>query len=186
MATSTARDPLVEELMATEGKAEIVDGRIECFPPHGALPARAIGCIVLSLMAHEKQAGGGYPLGSTAAFLCDLPNRGSFCPDVSFYTGPDEETLLGPLPEPPVFAVEVRSKNDYGPRAERAIHAKIGDYFAAGTLVVWDVDLLGEEVIAKYSAPNTFTPQIFKRGEIADAAPAVPGWTMPVDALFGR
>ena len=93
---------------------------------------------------------------------------------------------MGFLPQPPVFAVEVRSENDYGPKAERAIHAKIGDYFAAGTLVVWDVDLLGEEVIAKYCAPNATTPQIFKRGETADAQPAVPGWTMPVDALFAR
>ncbi len=35
----------------------------------------------------------------------------------------------------PVFAVEVRSKANDGPAAERA------DYFAAGTQVVWDVDL---------------------------------------------
>jgi len=42
----------------------------------------------------------------------------------------------------PIFAVEVRSENDYGPAAERAMAAKRADYFACGTLVVWDVDLL--------------------------------------------
>lgn len=85
-----------------------------------------------------------------------------------------------------MFAVEVRRENDYRTKADRAIVAKIADYFAASTLVVWDVDLLGEVVIAKYSAPDLATPQIFKRGEVADAEPAVPGWTIPVDALFPR
>ena len=33
----------------------------------------------------------------------------------------------------PVFAVEVRSEGDYGPRAEREMAAKRADYFAAGT-----------------------------------------------------
>jgi Uma2 family endonuclease len=37
----------------------------------------------------------------------------------------------------PVFAVEVRSENDYGPDAEREIVQKRADYFAAATLVVW-------------------------------------------------
>lgn len=62
---------------------------------------------------------------------------------------------------------------------------KRADYFAAGTLVIWDVDLLNEEVVAKYSAGHPFVPQIWKRGEEADAEPAVPSWKMSVDALFG-
>ena len=50
----------------------------------------------------------------------------------------------------PLFAVEVRSENDYGPAAEREMAAKRADYFAAGTRVVWDVDLLGEDVVRVY------------------------------------
>jgi len=84
----------------------------------------------------------------------------------------------------PTFAVEVRSENDYGPKAEREISAKIADYFAAGTLVVWDVDLLNANVVTKYSASDPNNPTIFKRGSTADAELAVPDWTMPVDALF--
>ena len=42
----------------------------------------------------------------------------------------------------PVFAVEVRSQYDYGPAAEQEMQDKRTDYFACGTLVVWDVDLL--------------------------------------------
>jgi Uma2 family endonuclease len=85
----------------------------------------------------------------------------------------------------PVFAVEIRSEHDYGPGAEREMAAKRADYFACGTLVVWDVDLQSLEVIKSYQASAPETPRIFRRGEIADAEPAVPGWRMGVDELFG-
>jgi Uma2 family endonuclease len=85
----------------------------------------------------------------------------------------------------PIFAVEVRSENDYGPAAERAMKEKRADYFACGTLVVWDVDVLSEEVIKSYKASDPEHPAIFRRGDTADAEPAVPGWRMAMDALFG-
>jgi len=56
--------------------------------------------------------------------------------------------------------------------------------FACGTLVVWDVDLLSEDVVKSYKASDPAPPVIFRRGEIADAEPAVPGWRMAVDDLF--
>jgi Uma2 family endonuclease len=84
----------------------------------------------------------------------------------------------------PLFAAEVRSEYDYGPAAEREIAAKRADYFACGTLVVWDVDLLSEDVIKVYKASDPEHPVIFRRGEIADAEPAVPGWRMPINDLF--
>jgi Uma2 family endonuclease len=85
----------------------------------------------------------------------------------------------------PIFAVEVRSEDDYGPAAEREMAAKRADYFACGTLVVWDVDLQSEDVIKSYKASDPENPVIFRRGEIADAEPAVPDWRMAVDELFG-
>ena len=78
----------------------------------------------------------------------------------------------------------MRSENDYGPKAEREIEAKRTDYFAAGTLVVWDVDLLSPDVIKSYHRDQPNNPKIYRRGEIADAEPAVQGWRMPVDDLF--
>ena len=53
----------------------------------------------------------------------------------------------------------------------------------AGTLVVWDVDPLAESVTA-YTAASPLAPTVFRRGDTADAEPAVPGWRLPVDALF--
>jgi Uma2 family endonuclease len=84
----------------------------------------------------------------------------------------------------PIFAVEVRSKNDYGPAAERAMREKRADYFACDTLVVWDVDLLSTDVIKVYRATDPDHPSIYRRGDLAEAEPAVPGWTMAVDELF--
>ena len=83
-----------------------------------------------------------------------------------------------------MFAVEIRSENDYGPAAERAMTTKRADYFAAGTLVVWDVDLLGDDTVRVYRSSDPETPTTYRRGEDAEAEPAVPTWKMPVDELF--
>ena len=184
MATLTAVDPLVEELMRTEGKAEIVDGKVKKIMPTGKKPGRAALKIVASLLLYEENFGGGEAFGDSVGFLCNLSNRHSFSPDAAFYAGAEPEDEMKYLPEPPSFAVEVRSENDYGRRAEIAIAQKIRDYFAAGTLVVWDVDLRNDETIAKFSAPDLDNPQIFRRGDVADAGEAVPGWTFEVNALF--
>jgi Uma2 family endonuclease len=84
----------------------------------------------------------------------------------------------------PIFAVEVRSEGDYGPKAEREMAEKRRDYFAAGTLCVWDVDLQSPDVIKAYHADDPDNPIIFRRSDIANAGQAVPGWSMPVDNLF--
>jgi Uma2 family endonuclease len=84
----------------------------------------------------------------------------------------------------PILAVEVRSEGDYGSGAERRMAAKRADYFAAGTLVVWDVDLLSDDVVRVYRSHEPEEPTIYRRGQVAEAEPAAPGWTMPVDDLF--
>ena len=58
------------------------------------------------------------------------------------------------------------------------------DYFAAGTLVVWDVDLLSPDVIRSYSATNPSEPSVYRRGEMAVTELAVPGWSIAVEDLF--
>ena len=113
-----------------------------------------------------------------------LPNRDSLSPDVAFYVGPNPGMKF--YEGAPVFAVEVRSENDYGPAAEARIAQKRADYFAAGTLVVWDVDLLDPDVIKSYHENNPDKPILFRCGEIADAEPALPGWRLSVDNLFEK
>lgn len=86
----------------------------------------------------------------------------------------------------PIFAVEVRHVDERGAGPDRAIAAKRADYFAAGTQVVWDVDLLSDDVVRVYRSTASDAPIIDRRGDIAEAEPAVPGWTMPVDDLFPK
>ena len=85
----------------------------------------------------------------------------------------------------PVFAIAVRRAYDYGPAAGRAMQDKRAASFACGTLVVRDVDLPSKDVVQSYKASDPESPIIFRRGEIADAAPAVPGWRMRVEELCG-
>ena len=46
------------------------------------------------------------------------------------------------------------------------------------------MDLLSDDMIKSYKASDPGNPVIFRRGDIADAEPAVPGWRMPVDDLL--
>ncbi len=139
------------------------------------------GEIFSSLRAHSKRTKYGRAITDNSAFVVNLPHRKSFSPDVAFYVG---EITMKFFKGAPVFAVEVRSEGDYGPRAERRMAQKRSDYFAAGTLVVWDVDLLGADVVRVYRASNPETATTYRPGEIAEAEPAVPGWIMSVDDLF--
>lgn len=162
-------------------KAEIVNGEIVLMSPTGDMPGRAGGSIYASLRQHEGQTPGrAYP--DNVGFRVSLPNRESFSPDAAWFVGPS--TGMKFLEGAPVFSVEVRSEYDYGPAAEELMAAKRADYFAAGTRVVWDVDLLSTEVIKSYDANSPDTPRVFRRGDIADAETAVGGWRMSVDELF--
>jgi Uma2 family endonuclease len=62
--------------------------------------------------------------------------------------------------------------------------AKRAEYFAAGTQVVWDVDVLRGELIRVFRANDPENPSTFRRGEVADAEPALPGFRIPVDDIF--
>lgn len=184
---STVADPTTERLIAelykVEGKAEIVDGRVVLMNPTGFEPGSAALAISISLRAYIKKSHvTGVAFGDNVGFLTDLPHRKSFCPDAAYYTGP--RTGLKFPSQAPGFAAEVRSENDYGRAAEREMLDKRADYFAAGTRVEWDVDLQSEDVVRVYRENAPGVPTIYRRGELAEVEPAVPGWTMPVDELF--
>ena len=172
----------IEDLLKVKQKAEIVNGEIILMSPTGILPSYAAGEIFSSLRDYSKRQKHGRAVTDNAGFVVNLPHRKSFSPDVAFYVGVDAGMKF--YQGAPVFAVEVRSEGGYGPMAERRMAAKRADYFAAGTLVVWDVDLLSGNVVRVYRATEPESPKIYRRGEIAEAEPAVPGWTIAVDDLF--
>lgn len=172
----------VEDLYQARGKAELVDGEIVLLSPTGHLPNRAAGTIYLRLREYESSSKSGLAYTDNAGFRVRLPHRESFSPDCAYYTG---RAFGGKFLEgAPVFAVEVRSEDDYGPQAERQMAAKRADYFAAGTEVVWDVDVLREKIVRVFRATDPDNPSVFRPGETADAEPAVPGFRMKVDEIL--
>lgn len=180
------RDELIAALYKEPGKAEIIHGRIKRFMATGRKPGFAGDEIFLYLRLFVKATKpAGIAVGDNKGFLCDLPHRQSFSPDATYYAGDDSGAKF--YPTAPVFAVEVRSEGDYGEAMEAEMEAKRADYFASETRVVWDVDVLrGEEIVRKFTKTDGAETPVatFRRGDVADAEPAIPDFSMKVDDLF--
>jgi Uma2 family endonuclease len=172
----------IDDLYRIKGKAELVNGEIVMMEPTGEWPGHVAFRIASSLQQHEDRTRSGYAFGDNTGFVVDLPNRRSFSPDAAWHVG--ELRGMKFLEGTSAFAVGARSEGDYGPQAEEAIAEKRRDYFAAGTLCVWDVDLLSDDVVTACHISDPGHPVIFHRGDIVDAGDAVSGWSIPVDALL--
>jgi Uma2 family endonuclease len=159
--TNSDRIPLpypatLSDLYSFKGKAELIDDRIFLYPLMGHWPGHVKGEIMVALDRYGKQLPDSEVYGCVVYGIPRLPSgRQSFCPVLEDYQWDSEPDR----------------------RAKRA------DYFLAGTQIVWDVNYK-TETITKYSAAIPTTPIVFKRGEIADAEPALAGWRLNVDDLF--
>jgi Uma2 family endonuclease len=175
----------IDDLYRTEGKAELIGGRIVHYMASGYLPSRASGRIYRRLDDYTEIHKRGDAFGDGIGYVVPelVSGRESFSPDASYYDGQLPLNLMRFIEGPPNLAVEVRSENDYGPAAELEIQAKRVDYFEAGTQVVWDVDPIAE-CIHVYRANQPDQAVTFHRGEEAEAEPAVPGWRVSVDWIF--
>jgi Uma2 family endonuclease len=185
MATVTTTRATLSDLAREPGKAELIGGRIIQLMATGHMPNRVAGRIFRRLDDYAEATGQGEAYTDNMGFAVpELPSgRESFSPDASYYTGPLPQNRMRFVEGPPTFAVEVRSENDYGDAAEAEMAAKRADYFAAGTLVVWDVDPIAERVHVHRAADPTVAAT-YGRGQVAEAEPAVPGWRVAVDAIF--
>lgn len=185
-ATVTPARATLADLMRTEGKAELIGGKVVRFAPVGHRPSLLTGRIARRLADYSDVRGGEVFLWSLAFAVPELQSgRESFSPDVSYYTGPRPANHMSFVEGAPDFAVEVRSDTDYGPAAEQDMAAKRADYFQAGTKVVWDVDPEAN-VVRVYRADAPDRPVVYGRGQEAEAEPAVPGWRLPVDWLMAE
>jgi Uma2 family endonuclease len=176
----------LDDLMRFDGKAELISGRIVPIMPSGYLPVKIARRITRSLEDFVMAGASGEVIADPTAYGFDQPlpsGRQSFCPDASFYTGPPPNNLMGYIRGFPIFAVEVRSENDYGPAMDRKYEEKRTDYFTAGTEIVWDVDPEAKTITA-YTAGDPTQPVEFGLGDTADAEPVLPGWRLNVTDLF--
>jgi Uma2 family endonuclease len=185
MATVAQPRATLDDLYRTEGKAELIGGRIVPLMATGCDPNLIAGNIYASLREYAKKTGKGLAFTDSMGFpVKELPSgRESFSPDASYYVGPKPKNRMRFVLGAPSFAVEIRSENDYGPSAEEEIAAKRRDYFLAGTLVVWDVDTKAKKIHV-YHKFDPDKRRTYRRGETAEAEAALPGWRIPVDEVF--
>ncbi len=187
MSTTTTLTPAtLDDLMRFDGKAELIGGRIVPIMATGFWPGKVARRITRSLEDWVEAGGEGEVVADSVGYAFDsaLPSgRQSISPDSSLYTGDINPKSMRFVNGHPTFAAEVRSEGDYGPKMNAEYADKRKDYFFAGTLVVWDVDPRAKTV-TKYAAADPLTPVAFAAGQVADAEPAVPGWVLPIDALF--
>src|SRR5437588_6678909 len=122
---STARATLAD-LYRTEGKAELIDGRIIPLMATGVRPNQVAGNIFVDLRAHERKRPQGHAFTDNMGYAVAKLQSGreSFSPDVSWYEGPLPANVMGFIQGPPTLAVEVRSECDYTPSAELEIQHK--------------------------------------------------------------
>src|ERR1700712_1432132 len=121
MATAPPKRATVEDLLRTDGKAELIGGRVVRFMATGRKPSRAAARVFRSLDDYAEATKVGEANTDNLGFTVpELPSgRASFCPDVSYYVGPLPKNDMRFIEGPPTFAVEVRSEHDYGPAAGR-------------------------------------------------------------------
>jgi Uma2 family endonuclease len=185
MSSVTQRAATLDDLYRVDGKAELIAGRIVPLMATGRRPNRVASRIFRSLDDHAQATGRGEAYTDNMGFAVPplASGRESFSPDASYFLGPFPLNEMRFLDGPPVFAVEVRSESDYGDKADAARASKRADYFEAGTRIVWDVDPINDRIV-KYASDEADHPTVFVRGQTADAEPAVPNWTIAVDAIF--
>ena len=176
----------LEDLYGVDGKAELIDGRIVPIMASGDQPSEIAFEIAVSLREHVRRTGRGTARGDGLGIAVPELSSGrqSFEPDASFFDGERPKNRLRFIEGPPTCAVEVRSEHDRGPASEAAMAAKRVDYFEAGTQVLWDVDPIAER-IHSYRRDDPTKVTTFARGDVADVEPAVSGWRIAVDSIFG-
>jgi len=184
--STIAKPATIKDLERFPGKAELINGRIVEYMPTGFRRNRIAFLICKILDEYAAETGIGVVLTDNIGFRVRRLSSGreSFSPDAAYYHGPLPKNEMKFLPGPPTLAVEVRSEGDYSSLADIEMAAKRADYFEAGTLVVWDVDVM-ENCINIYRASQPDQPTRCGIDDMVDAEPAMPGWKVAVRSILG-
>ncbi len=165
----------ISDLMRLEGRAELVRGEIRRLSLLRYGEAIAVGNIRFALHRVEGPLRGEV-YGTTLVYALPTQPSGrqTISPVVSWFAGPWPEDRMGPIIGAPRFAGELSD--------EPELDARRADYFRAGTLVLWEIDVRAATV--RVWRNGEAEPRTFVGGQVIDAEPAIPGWTMSVDEVF--
>lgn len=160
---------------------ELVRGEVVTMPPAHTNHGYYGGNIAAALHVHVKARKLGRVYGAEAGYLLESDPDTVRAADVSFIAAarkpadlPDGEYFRGA----PDLVVEVLSTHDKALDAEEKVDA----WLAAGTRLVWVVNPRRKSVTAHAGAGAS--PQTFRVGDTLDAGDVVPGFTLPVAAIF--
>lgn len=168
---------------AAEGASELVNGEIVYMSPAGAVHHIVGGALFAQLWAYVEAHGLGDAFMDNVGYYLPIPGRKRDtvrAPDVSFVAaGRLAEVPRGFLRLAPDLAVEVLSPEN----TAADMDARMADYFAAGTRLLWVVDP-DRRTVAVHS-PHAPARWLAER-DVLEGDDVVPGFTLPVAALFRR
>lgn len=159
---------------------ELVAGFVVSEPPasfrHGDIAAE----VFTRLIEFVKKEGLGRVVSTETGFLLARGPDTVRAPDVAFVSRSTIERagdFQGFFPGPPDLAVEVLSPSE----RPADVHAKIGDYLAAGARLVWVIDPSRRQVRVHRSL---LQPSILEEMAILDGGEVLPGFVVRVAHLF--
>jgi len=181
MKTAALPKPLSAEEAARlglQGRWELVRGEVVTYmpvqPEHGMVVSE-LNFRVRGFLGSAERAIMGPEIGFIVARQPDTVRA----PDWAFLWRQEAEARRrGPwLEGAPTWAVEVVSPEErWG-----EVQEKVDEYLRAGSQLVWVVDLQRRTV-------HVFRPdgpvEVFREGEVLSGDPVLPGFTLPVTALF--
>ena len=179
-----ARTATVDDLyrLPDDGRRyELVAGHLVSEPLPGARHGRVIARIAHALRTVADRECIGEVLAADTGFVLARDPDTVRGPDVAFVTRARYDAAGDPptaFPGPPDVAVEVVSPSN----RPGDIHAKVADYLAAGTRLVWVVDPDPERcTITIYE--TLLSPRILGRDDEIDGANVLPGFRARVSDL---
>jgi Uma2 family endonuclease len=159
---------------------ELVAGFMVSEPPasfrHGDIAAQLFRRLIEFVLTEDR----GRVVSTDTGFLLARNPDTVRAPDVAFVSSATIEragVFRGFFPGPPDLAVEVLSPSE----RPADVHAKIGDYLAAGCRVVWVVDPSRRQVRVHRSL---LQPLILEETDTLEGDDVLPGFSVRVAGLF--
>ena len=159
---------------------ELQAGLLVCEPPAGGRHGDIALALGSALRRHVRERGLGRVLANDTGFVLARDPDTVRAPDIAFVTKERWAGYADPsrfLPGAPDLAVEVLSASN----SREAMHAKVADFLAAGTRLIWVVDPEAKTV-AVYR--TLLAPRFVGLDGVLDGEEVVPGFTLPVAEIF--
>ena len=178
-ATLTAED--LAQMSFGEQRVELVRGEVITMAPAGAEHGEIAGFTFGVLFSFVRNRSLGSLYAAETGFILARNPDTVRAPDVAFVAAEraaHQRGRTGFFEGPPDLAVEVVSPND----TAEDVEAKVLDYLAAGAKMVWIVRPRTRTVTVYRSLREV---QVLRPGDMLDGGDVLPGFTTPVETLFG-